>query len=70
MPPAVVFTSEFDTLKRDCYKIKEMFEKADKLLDFQNLPGVMHGYQSNGLLSETHWFYKEAGIAFKKYVKS
>lgn len=70
MPPAVVFTSEFDSLRRDCYKIKEMFEKANKLLDFQNIPGVHHGYQAMGELQEANWFYKEAGIAFKKYVKS
>jgi len=44
MPPAVIFTSEFDDLKRDCYKIKGKFEEANKLLDFHNMPGVKHGY--------------------------
>ena len=44
LPPAVICTSEFDTCNRDCFYLKDKFEKAGKLLDFQNIPGMHHGF--------------------------
>ena len=68
LPPAVICTSEFDTCNRDCFYLKEKLEKAGKLLDFQNIPGMHHGFQYDGTAEETDWFYDECTEAFLKYV--
>ena len=68
LPPAVVCTSEFDTCLRDCEYLRSRLQEAGTLLDYQNIPGMHHGYQYDGNCKETTWFYEECSIAFKKYV--
>jgi len=38
-----------------------MFQKATKLLDFQDIPGVHHDFRDAAELQETGWFYNEFG---------
>lgn len=44
LPKTVLITSEFDCFRRDALEFKEKLEKAGKLADFKNYPGVGHNF--------------------------
>jgi len=70
VPPFVIWTSEFDTFKRDNYKMMERGKKLGKLLEFSTMPGVGHGYQTTNISNETStWFYEEERLAFDTWVR-
>jgi len=53
IPPVVIFTSEFDNLRRDAYLLKAQCEKVNKLLDFHDMPRMAHGYVYFGHTKES-----------------
>ncbi len=50
--PAVVFTSEFDIMRRDALHLIEKLKKLGTYVDHQDIPGVHHMYQIIGDLPE------------------
>ena len=69
LPPCVVFTAEFDYLRRDALFLKEQLQKSGKLLDFHDMPGVGHLYHHDCNLPHSYWFFKDLTLAFDKFVK-
>jgi len=47
IPPVVIYTSEYDFLRREALQLVEDLRKAGKYLDHHDLPGVEHGFQIN-----------------------
>lgn len=68
-PPTVVFTSEFDYLRRDATHFIGRLKQVGKYLDHQDMPGTHHGYQYDGNTAETDIFFKEIALAINKYVR-
>lgn len=68
-PPTVIFTSEFDYLRRDAIHFAKRLQKAKRYLDLQDMPGTHHGYQYDGNIEETGWFFQEMALAIEKYVR-
>ena len=70
-PPTVVWTSEFDMLRRDNEKFAKRLQKVGKLVDIAIMPGVMHGYHNFNFASqENKWFYEEEKMAFDAIFRS
>ena len=68
-PPTVVWTSEFDFLRRDNEIFAERLKKAGKLAEFGMMPGVTHGYHGQNMTSQENiWFHEEEKLAFKSLV--
>ena len=68
-PPTVIWTGEFDFLRRDNEAFGERLKKFGKLAAFSNMPGVFHGYHgANFDSNETKWFFEEEKLAFKTLV--
>ena len=67
--PAVVFTSEFDIMRRDALHLIEKLKKLGTYVDHQDIPGVHHMYQIIGDLPETQWFFDEFADAFDFYIR-
>jgi len=42
LPPFVIFTSEFDFLRRDCLALAAKGKRIGKLLDMSDIPGAGH----------------------------
>lgn len=68
-PPTVLFTSEFDFLRRDVYHFIDRLKSVGKYLDHQDMPGVHHDYQSLGNIKQTYWYHADMAKAIDKYVK-
>ena len=47
-PPVVVFTQEFDFLRRDNEVFAERLRKVGKLVDIQVMPGCTHAMMGSG----------------------
>ena len=68
-PPTVVFTSEFDFIRRDNEAFAERLRKVGKLAEVSVMPGALHCYQHHDLTSnQTIWFLEEEKQAFKTLV--
>ena len=63
-PPTVVFTSEFDNLRKDAMVLIQRLQTVGRCLDYQDMPGVQHAYHHFGYYKETDWFYDEFALAF------
>lgn len=68
-PPCVIFTSEFDCMRREAIALKTMLAKKKKVIDFHDMPGVGHLYYYDCNNPESYWFFKDYASAFEKYVK-
>lgn len=44
LPPTIVYTSEFDFLRRDAIHFIDRLRAADRLLDYYSHPGEGHNY--------------------------
>lgn len=69
LPPTIVFTSEFDMIRRDAVKfISRMEEAGNPCIDWLSVAGGAHGYENfeKGPLREL--FHKALVAAWKKYV--
>ena len=64
-PPTVVFTSEFDYLRRDAIAFIARLKEAGRLLDYYSHPGGIHGYEAGEAGAYAH---QETIKAWKKYV--
>ena len=69
LPKCVVFTSEFDHLRRDSLVFIDRLKATNKLVDSQDMPSVAHGYQADASQKESKWFYEDLKKCFQKYVK-
>ena len=72
-PPCVVWTSEFDFLRRDNEVLAERFKKLGKLAEISHMPGVIHGFHQMGdpeTVQEIKWFCEEEKLAFKHLVEN
>lgn len=45
IPNTIVFTSEYDFLRRDAIKFIGRLKKVGKCLDYFSMPGAMHNYE-------------------------
>ena len=64
-PPTVIWTSEFDFLRRDNEKFAGRLQKVGRLVDISIMPGVGHAFQTYNFFSqENKWFYEEEKMAF------
>ena len=68
-PGCVIFTSEFDCMRRESEALKKVLENKKKLLDYHDMPGVGHLYYYDCENPESYWFFKDYAAAFKKYVQ-
>jgi acetyl esterase/lipase len=67
-PPTVIWTAEWDFLRRDCEVFAERLKKHGKLAEFSMMPGRAHGFQQFGNSQETTWFEEEEKLAFDHLV--
>ena len=68
-PPTVIWTSEFDFLRRDNETFAKRLDKVGKLAALGEMPGVGHGYQAFSFKEpENIEFYEQEKLAFKHLV--
>lgn len=70
-PPTVVWTSEFDFLRRDNEIFADRLKALGKLVDISKMPGTVHCYHQMGSpedCQEIKWFCEEEKLAFDKLV--
>ena len=64
-PPTVIWTSEFDFLRRDNETFAARLKKVGKLAALGQMPGVGHGYQTTGFKApEVKKYYEQEREAF------
>ena len=64
-PPTVIWTSEFDILRRDNEKFAERLKKVKRFGGMGIMPGVMHNYHTHNFEStQTKKFLEEEKLAF------
>ena len=71
-PPTVVWTSEFDFLRRDNEVFAARLKAVGKLAEMSEMPGVFHGYHQMGdptTNQEVGYFYVEEKLAFTHLVE-
>jgi acetyl esterase/lipase len=69
LPPTMVFTSEFDFLRRDALDLISRLKSVNgPYLDHEDMPGVTHGYQYNGNLDQSTLHFKNFSTCFMKYI--
>ena len=67
-PPTVIWTSEFDFLRRDNETFAARLKGLGKLAAMSNMPGVTHGYHQMEESQEVTWFQEEEKLAFTSLV--
>lgn len=65
----MVFTAEFDYLRRDAVFFRNLLRKEGKLLDWHEMPGVGNLYHYDCNFPQSYWFFKDLTLAFEKFVK-
>lgn len=69
LPPTIIWTSEFDMIRRDAVAMVDRMTKAGApLLDWLSVPGGAHGYENFELGPLRTLFHKSLVHAWKHYV--
>ena len=69
-PQTVIWTSEYDFLRRDNETFAKRLKKLGKLAALGEMPGVGHGYQAFSFNEpENKEFYEQEKLAFKHLVE-
>lgn len=66
-PPTVVWTSEYDFLRRCNEDFAARLKAVGKLAEMSEMPGSPHGYHQMGdpeTMPEVKWFMEEEKLAF------
>ena len=59
-PPVVVYTAEFDYLRRDNEKFAKRLSAIGRLVDIEVMPGCTHGLMGTGADSqEAKWAFDD-----------
>jgi len=70
-PPTVVWTSEFDFLRRDNEVLADRLKGLGRLAEVSNMPGVIHDYHNSNdpeTCAEAKYFFEEEKMAFEALV--
>ena len=68
MPPAVIFSAEFDMFITETDRIARRLRQNGRLLDLCTIPGIGHGSYLNPSLKCYKTFYESFNLALKEYV--
>ena len=67
LPPAIIYTTEFDMFRRNAEETRDLLAKYDKVLDFGVLRGMFHeAYAFYDLKRSDVWF-RDIARAISKY---
>jgi len=64
----IIFSSEFDHLRKDAINLLNKCDGSDRLIDFHDMPGVAHGYQADVMQQESKYFYQDLKKCYDKYI--
>jgi len=68
VPPTIIYTVEFDILANCARQARNLFKKNGTLLDYGNLPGVLHGDYSNYALKGSNMWFSDVKRVVSKYL--